>query len=106
MKKDIANQLRAKAQEIAANFSRTDRDCNYSNETFTVNCIKVLSETTAAVIFDKQPTGKQAVAFTYYILAGQHPGWRYFFLTYQHLAGLEYAKNILYKVEQHNFSQT
>lgn len=104
MKKQLAIALRAKANEIAEAFSSTDRARNYDNETFSVNCIKILSEATAAVVFDKHPTGKQAVAFLYYVNGGQQPSWRYFFATYQHLTGLEFLKNILYVVEQHNFA--
>ena len=84
-------------------FSRKDRGGNTLGETFEVEMITVLSETTAAVTFIKQPTGKKAVAFFFWIASRMKARWEYFFATYNHLVGLERVANLLHEVEQHNF---
>ena len=101
MKKELALKLKVKADEIAKNFSRTDREFNFSKETFEVNSIKPLSETTAYIEFRKS-SGKIGIAFCYWInMAGGQ--WRYFFPTYDHCVGMEMLKDELKKIEQANF---
>jgi hypothetical protein len=67
-----------------------------------VGRIVVLGEVTAAVVFDKS-TGKQAVAFYYYVNSRAHPRWEYFFITYAHLASLQHVAELLFEIEQHNY---
>ena len=101
MKKVIAHSLREKADEVAFNFSRKDRPGNVSGETFRVDSIHPLSESTAYVHFKKN-TGKIAVAFFYYI--NMNGGmWQYFFPTYDHCIGAEKLRDILHDAEQKNF---
>jgi hypothetical protein len=102
VKKNIACKLLSAANKTAEDFSRTDREFNYSNESFKVGEIIPLSESTAAVIFDKTG-GKKALAF-YYYLNSQQGHWRYFFITDSHLLGLRKLEGILENVEKHNFS--
>ena len=105
MKKQMAIALRSKAEDIARQFSFKDRANNFDNETFHVDKITVLSETTAAITFLKTPTNKKAVAWLYWI-NGKKPGWQYFFVTYNHLVGLNRVSSLLHHIEQHNFEQS
>jgi len=101
MKKNLALSLRESAEKVAFNFSRTDRAMNYTKETFTVQSIHPLSESTAYVQFKKN-TGKIGVAFFYHInMSGGT--WKYFFPTYDHCVGAEKLRDVLHQVEQENF---
>jgi hypothetical protein len=101
MKKELALKLKDYAYKIAKNFSRSDREFNYTNETFEVVAIKPLSETTAYIEF-KKSSGKIGVAFCYWINMGGGQ-WRYFFPTYDHAVGAERLRSILYNIESRNF---
>lgn len=87
-------------------FSNKARKGNTQNETFHVSRLIVLSETTAAVVYSKEPTKKKAVAWFYYLNSHAKPRWEYFFVTYQHLVGLDRVGDLLFEVEQHNFSES
>ena len=101
MRKQVAISLREKAEQVAFNFSRPDREKNVMNETFTVNSIHPLSESTAYVQFKKN-TGKVGVAFFYYI--NMKGGvWQYFFPTYDHCVGAEKLRDVLHDVDHENF---
>jgi len=100
MKKKIAFELKAKAEECAKHFSNPDRDFNYSKETFAVLRIIPLSEFTAAVIFLKS-SEKQATAFFYYVKAS----WRYFFPSDSHLIGMRLFPNYKFDCEKYNYSK-
>lgn len=84
-------------------FSSKARGGNVNGETFTIAQIRPLSDLTACVIFDKQPGGKKAVAWFYYIASRAKPRWEYFFVSYSHLVGLERVKYILEGIEVHNY---
>ena len=101
MQKNRAIELRKVAQKIAVNFSRTDRDCNYNNESFEVHQIKPSSESTG-IVYLKKNTGKYAMAFCYWIGMGGGK-WQYFIPTYDHCIGMESVKEELKKVEERNF---
>jgi hypothetical protein len=103
MRVDMARQLKGKAASVAKTFSDKTRGGNHAGETFNVERIDILSETTAVVTFNKEPTKKKAAAFFYFIASHKQPRWEYFFVTYNHLAGLERIKDVLYEIEQHNF---
>jgi len=83
-------------------FSNKSRGGNTNGETFHVRETIVLSDLTACVVFDKS-SGKQAVAWFYYIPSHAKPRWEYFFVGYSHLVGLERVASILHDIEQHNY---
>ena len=101
MQKSRAIELKKLAEVIAFNFSRTDRDFNYNNESFEVSEITPLSESTAIIKFQKS-SGKYGLAFCYWINmnGGQ---WQYFFPTYDHCVGMESVKEELKSIELINF---
>ena len=104
MKKALAIKLRAKADEIAFNFSRKNREGNkHAQETFAVNDIKPLSESTALIEF-KKDSGKVGLALAYHINQGGGK-WNYFFPTYDHCVGMEQVRTELLTAEQKNFSK-
>ncbi len=102
LKAELKRSLRSKVDEVAQNFSRTDREKNFNNEAFHLRKIYPLSEVSACVVFDKRPTYMVAVAFFYWINQGKGR-WEYYFITYQHLQNLDRVADLLYKAEQHNF---
>jgi len=106
MNKQIAIDLNEFAETIAKRFSRTDRDCNVNNESFSVEEVIPTSDHTAVINF-KKSSGKIGVAFCYYIPNGMSKGWRYFFPTDSHVNGFQAF--LFYKLEaerknyKHNF---
>ena len=96
MQKTIAKELQQFAEEIAARYSRTDREGNVNNESFKVQDVIPMSDHTAVINFVKS-TGKIGVAFCYYINRGASKGWKYFFPTDSHVSGLQAF--FIYKVE-------
>jgi hypothetical protein len=103
MKKLLALKLKEKADQIAYNFSRPDRDKNVFNEVFEVKKIHPLSESTAIIEFQKN-TGKVGIAFCYWI--NMRGGmWQYFFPTYDHCVGAEKIRDILHGIEIDNFDK-
>ena len=103
MHKEVAQQLHEAANVAATIFSKPDRPLN-PGETFHGVREKPLSENTAAVLFKKEPSNKLALAFFYYLNTNGGE-WRYFFLTYQHIAGMKQVESLLAKVEEHNYSK-
>ena len=101
MQKNRAIELRKLAEAIAFNFSRTDREFNYNNESFEVSELTPLSESTAIVKL-KKSSGKYGMAFCYWINmnGGQ---WQYFFPTYDHCVGMEAVREELKSIELINF---
>lgn len=102
MKKEIAVQLKETASEIERIFSDPNRKFNTMKEVFTLDKIEVLSEYTAALIFNKN-TGKKALVFAYHTMA-QNGKWQYFFPKESHTVGMEKVSELLNQVEQHNYS--
>jgi hypothetical protein len=102
LERQTAILLRKRALEVAEMFSNKARGGNKNGETFHVRETIVLSDLTACVVFDKS-SGKQAVAWFYYIPSHARPRWEYFFVGYSHLVGLERVANILHDIEQHNY---
>ena len=104
MKKEFVQSLQRRAKEASAAFSNPDRALNTNKEIFTIHEIKPLSENTAAVIFQKEPTHKKALAFFYYVNGGGEGGyWAYFFPTDSHILGLRKIEDLLLEIEQYNF---
>ena len=96
MNKAVAQELKQFAQEIANRFSKTDREGNYNNESFTVEEVIPMSDHTAVINF-KKSSGKIGVAFCYYIARGYSKGWKYFFPTDSHING--FNSFLYYKLE-------
>lgn len=102
MKKEHAKSLLEAAKQTAKNYSRPDRERNaVAQETFEVDRIVPLSESTAAVIFLKN-TGKRAVAFFFYLPPPW--GWRHIFASDSHILGMEAFGKHKLEVEEHNYA--
>ena len=102
MNKKIAKELDEFSKVIAERFSRTDREGNVSQESFTVQEVIPTSDHTAVINFKKN-TGKIGVAFCYYINKGMSKGWKYFFPTDSHLNGFQAFLFYKLEAERHNF---
>ena len=96
MNKQIANELKDFAEDIARRFSHKEREGNFNNETFEVQEVIPTSDHTAVINF-KKTSGKIGVAFCYYIARGYSKGWKYFFPTDSHLNGFQAF--LYYKLE-------
>ncbi|MAO24423.1 MAG: hypothetical protein CMJ25_27065 [Phycisphaerae bacterium] len=96
MNKQIANELKDFAEDIARRFSFKEREGNFNNETFEVQEVIPTSDHTAVINFKKN-SGKIGVAFCYYIARGYSKGWKYFFPTDSHLNGFQAF--LYYKLE-------
>lgn len=86
MKKEIAAKLQTAAEQAAELFSSPERPLNTNKETFKVDKITPLSESTAAVAYHKDGE-KFAIAFFYWLNCNGGE-WRYFFPTDSHLLGM------------------
>jgi len=104
MRKEIAIELNKRATEVAKMYSNSDREKNTNNEIFSVLKIIPMSEFTAAVIYEKEPTKKQSVAFFYWINTSGGL-WAYFFPTDSHILGMEIFGKIKQKIEMFNFDK-
>ena len=96
MNKQIANELKDFAEDIARRFSNKEREGNFNNETFEVEEVIPTSDHTAVINFKKN-SGKIGVAFCYYIARGYSKGWKYFFPTDSHFNGFQAF--LYYKLE-------
>lgn len=102
MKKEIAIQLKVRADQIAAMYSNPERGNNFAKETFAIEEIIPLSEYTAIVIFQKQPSGKKSLSFFYWLETGSGGFWKDFFVSDSHVLGMQKIAPYLQQVEQHN----
>ena len=102
MQADRARKLLDAADTAAQVFSDPGREFNRNRETFAVAAVRVLSETVAAVTFEKQPTNKLALAVFYWINS-RGGAWRYFFPSDSHILGFGKLDDLLLQVEAHNF---
>jgi len=103
MQKIRVKKLKEVAETIAINFSNPSREFNINKETFIVDNIQPLSESTGLVYLRKN-TEKIGLAFCYWINANGGM-WKYFFPTYDHCIGMERVKDFLFKVEEKNFNK-
>lgn len=101
MQRTIAQGLKATALQAGKNFSIPDREHNHNKETFQLEKLIPLSESTACGIYLKS-SKKKAVLFFYYINTGGGK-WLYFVPTYDHIIGMERVKAYLSAVEEYNF---
>ena len=104
MNKQIAIELKQQAETVAERFSRTDRGMNLNREVFIIDKIIPSSDHTATVIFMKS-SGKQGVAFFYYIPNGLSKGWKYFFPTDSHITGMRAFEYHKLMAEDFNFDK-
>ena len=104
MNKKIAKELDKFSKVIAERFSRTDREGNVSQESFTVQEVIPTSDHTAVINFKKN-TGKIGVAFCYYINRGRSKGWKYFFPTDSHVNGMQAFHFYKLQAERTNYSK-
>ena len=104
MNKKIAKELDEFSKVIAERFSRTDREGNVSQESFTVQEVIPTSDHTAVINFKKN-TGKIGVAFCYYINRGRSKGWKYFFPTDSHVNGMQAFHFYKLQAERTNYSK-
>lgn len=104
MKKEIAKELYEFAKVVESRFSRTDREMNFNSESFTIEKIIPTSDHTASVIFSKN-SGKQGIAFFYYIPNGMSKGWKYFFPTDSHITGMRAFEFHKMQVEEFNYDK-
>jgi hypothetical protein len=103
MNKQIAIELKEAVDVVCDRFSRKDRQMNFNNETFSVDEIIPASDHCAIVKFKKMPTEKIGIAFFYYIPNGISKGWKYFFPTDSHIAGMKALEIIKFEVERKNY---
>ena len=102
MNKQTAIELKTSAENVAERFSNSNRDMNFNNEKFMTERIIPTSDHTATVIFRKS-SGKQGVAFFYYIANGMSKGWKYFFPTDSHITGMRAFEFHKLMAEDDNF---
>lgn len=104
MKKEIAKELADFVKVVEQRFSRSDREMNFNNESFKVHKVIPSSDHTASVVFSKT-SGKQGVAFFYYIPNGMSKGWKYFFPTDSHITGMRAFEFHKLNAEDFNFDK-
>lgn len=111
MQSEVARKLKAAAEDAAVYLSKPERFRNYRGEIFSVLEITPLSESVAAVVFQKslgKRQGKRAIAFFYYRRANTTSwagGWTWFLPTDSHLLGLSDFPKIKAEIERFNFSK-
>jgi hypothetical protein len=103
MQKERAQSLLRFAEEVAARYSRTDRQNNFNAESFRVAKVIPLSDATASVIYSKTPGDKQAAFFFYWI--GAQARWEYFVPTDSHIAGMTQFAQVKVEVERENWDK-
>jgi hypothetical protein len=103
MQKQLAIELKEMVEIVSKRFSHKDRAMNFNAETFEVQEIIPTSDHTAIVKFIKQPTQKLGIAFFYYIPNGMSKGWKYFFPTDSHIAGMRALEYIKFEIERNNY---
>jgi hypothetical protein len=103
MNRRLAVSLKKEAEIVAERFSIKSREGNINNETFFIVLIAPMSDSAATVVYRKEPSGKQAAAFFYYIAKGAKMGWHYFFPTDAHIVGMMSFNTYKQRVEANNY---
>lgn len=103
MNKESALELKRFAEKVGNNYSTSDRQGNFNHETFKVERIIPMTDSTATVLYRKN-TGKQAAFFFYYIDKGLVKGWKYFVPTDAHILGMESFGRFKLAVEEDNWT--
>jgi hypothetical protein len=103
MNKQIAIELRDAVKVVSERFSHKEREMNFNGETFSVDEVLPVSDHAAIVKFRKNPSGKLGIAFFYYLPNGLSKGWKYFFPTDSHLAGIRALELVKFEVERENY---
>lgn len=95
-----ASRLVIEAEKVAKLFSNPSRQYNFNGESFAVEEIRPLSDSTATVIMKKN-SGVYAMVFFYYVKGGDF--WGYFFPTDSHVLGMAQVSDIKAEIERRNF---
>lgn len=103
MQKARVQALKEVANEIARIFGDEKREKNYGKMPYSVEEIKPLSESTAAIIL-KRPDGVKSLIFAYWINYNKNPRWHYFFPTESHIDGMKKLPPILEEINNNNFA--
>jgi len=85
MEKIVAELLKKKVDEVIKNFSNVHRKHNTNSESYSLDRIVALGESSACALFNKS-SGKKALAFFFYVKGMNY--WSYFFVSYVILLGL------------------
>ena len=105
MNKYVANLLTDKVNQVAKMYSNHDRVMNHNKETFVIDKVVPTSDHTASVFFLKPESGKQGIAFFFYIARGSNPRWEYFFPTDSHITGMRAFEYHKLQVEEFNYDK-
>jgi len=101
MNEEALKELKSYVEEVGTRFSSFDREKNGNKEVFEAIEIKILSENTAGVIYQKMPTKKLCLFFFYYVKSNK-PFWAYFVPSDSHLFGIQKLNNLYEKIEEYN----
>ena len=104
MNKAVATDLLEKAEEVCKKYGNPNRKMNVYNESWFVDKVYPVSESTAVVVFRKT-RGKKVIGFFYYIRMREKERayWNYFLPTESHIVGMSKVKDYLQEVEDNNF---
>lgn len=102
MRKETVESLIIKANEVARIYSDPNRQYNGNKETFSLEKVYPLSDSTALVQYLKSG-GKRALLFFYYVKGGDF--WNYFFPTDSHILGMSKVADFKLQMEQLNFDK-
>ncbi len=97
MKQVLITELKKKGEEVALIYSNPSRAMNINKETFVLEEIRPLSETTAIMLFKKN-NGKKAMSFAYYV----NGRWLDFFPSESHAIGMQRMAQELLSVDEFN----
>jgi hypothetical protein len=99
VRKEIAQNLRKRAEEVAERYSQPGERSRAAKEGLKVDAIEPLSDNAAAVIFIKD-TGIRTVALFFYLSHSET--WNYLFPTDGHTLGFSEFPRIRREVEKLN----
>lgn len=99
MKKDLAISLKAKAEGLATSLSNEEREKNFAKESFALEELIPLSESSALGVYLKSPGGKKALVFFAHV---NNNYWLHLIVTDSHVLGMGKVAPYLQQVEQHN----
>lgn len=100
MRKELALSLKVKAESLATSLSNEDREKNFAKESFALEELIPLSESSALGIYLKSPGGKQALVFFAHV---NNNYWIHLIITDSHVLGMGKIAAYLQQIEEHNF---
>jgi hypothetical protein len=101
MQKKLAEQLMEAALKTANAMSVSTRDYNHNQETFKIEAIRPLSDRTAAVYYQKNPSGKLALGFFFFV----KDSWWHIFPTDSHILGMQKLIDLKAEMEYRNWDK-